>query len=456
MSIFTILKNRGDILGMNARNLHYIRPYNKIRSIKLVDNKLRLKNKLRKGGLPLLQTYAIIKSREELENFNWESLPTSFVLKPNQGFGGEGILLTYGELKRSNPESSRVWVKADRGRITIEDLKNHIANILDGGFSRTNIPDIAFFEERVKILKLFKPLSFRGIPDIRIIVFNKVPVMAMLRIPTRESGGRANLHQGGIGVGIDISSGITTSAILHDRPVDYVPNTRLILSGVKISEWKRILDIAIEAQIISGLGFAGVDIAIDRDKGPVIFEINARPGLSIQLANRAPLKERLERLKNLKVSSKARGIKLAQNLFGGEVEEEIEEISGKQVIGINEQVTLFDTRKEKYQIMGKVDTGAYRTTIEKEVAKKLNLDKSVIKYKKVRAALGYEERPIITLSFILSGTLIDSEVFIADRAQMKYNMIIGRRDLKRFLVDPAKNVFASEKDILQFRDLGIL
>lgn len=460
--MFSFLKTRNQILGMNARNLEYIRPYNKLLAIKLVDNKLRLKAKIRKLSLPVPDTYGIVRSPEELEQFNWESLPSSFVLKPNLGFGGEGILLTFGEVKRTNLESPRVWIKADKTKVTINDLKNHITNILDGGFSRTNFPDIAFFEERVKILKLFKSLSYQGIPDIRILVFNKVPVMAMIRIPTRESGGRANLHMGGIGVGIDIASGVTTSAIIQNksmtriRYIEYVPNTRLLLSGIKIPEWKKILEIAIEAQIASGLGFAGIDIAIDREKGPMIFEINARPGLAIQSANQAPLKQRLERVKGLQIKSKERALKVAQNLFGGEVEEEIEEISGRQVVGINEQVTVFDEEQNKYQIMAKIDTGADRTAIDKEIADKLGISDRVITYKKVRAALGDEERPIVPLTFILSGILINTEIFITDRKEMKYNMIIGRKDLQKFLVDPTKNVFAKEEEVVQFRKLGIL
>jgi len=35
-----------------------------------------------------------------------------------------------------------------------------------------------------------------GLPDIRIICFNMVPVIAMLRIPTELSDGKANLHSG--------------------------------------------------------------------------------------------------------------------------------------------------------------------------------------------------------------------------------------------------------------------
>ena len=96
--------------------------------------------------------------------------------------------------------------------------------------------------------------------------------------------------------------------------------------------------------------------------------------------------------------------------------------------------------------MAKVDTGAYRTTICSVLAKKLNINQ-VIGQKKVRGALGLEERPIINLAFVLDKRLVTTEAFIADRTEMKYDIIVGRKDLKRFLVDPAKNVFMRRKKL---------
>jgi alpha-L-glutamate ligase-like protein len=434
--MFDFLEKSRYVLGMNARILTYMRPSNSLRAIRIADNKLLAKKILRKNGLPVLQTYAIIKGIQELKNFNWSILPSSFTLKPNRGLGGEGILIVYGR-KKKYPYP---WVKADRKIVEIKDLQNHILNILEGTYSLTSLPDIAFFEERIKLLKLFKPYAYRGIPDIRIIVYNSVPVMAELRLPTKESGGKANLHLGGVGVGIDMGTGVTTTAIQHDRLIEYIPGTKLPLRGIQIPEWKEILRLAIYAQQVSRIGFLGIDIAIDREKGPVILELNTRPGLSIQIANLSPLNERLKRIKGLKVKTITKGVKIAQDLFGGEVEEELEEISGRKVIGINEPIEILDKERNKHSTMAKIDTGAYRTTICFSLAKELGIDE-VIGYKKVRGALGAEERPIINLSFYLDKRLVTSEAFMADRSEMKYDIIVGRRDLKRFLVDPAKNVF---------------
>ncbi len=434
--MFEFLEKSRHVLGMNARILSYMRPSNSLRAIRIADNKLLAKKILKRNGLPVLQNYAIIKELQELREFDWNSLPNSFTLKPNRGLGGEGILIVYARRKRyPNP-----WIKADKKIITANDLETHILNILEGTYSMTSVPDIAFFEERIRLLKLFKPYSYRGIPDIRIIVYNSVPIMGELRLPTKESGGKANLHLGGIGVGIDMGTGVTTTAIQKDRVIEYIPNTRIPLRGIQIPGWEEILRLAIYAQQITKIGFLGIDIAIDREKGPVILELNTRPGLSVQIANLSPLDERLKRVKGLKVKTITKGIKLAQDLFGGEVEEELEEISGRKVVGINELIEILDSDKNKHPIMAKVDTGAYRTTICSNLAKDLGIDQ-MIGSKKVRGALGMEERPIVNFSFYMDKRLVMTEAFIADRSEMKYDIIVGRRDLKRFLVDPAKNVF---------------
>ncbi|MFH1611893.1 MAG: sugar-transfer associated ATP-grasp domain-containing protein [bacterium] len=433
-------KKSRHVLGINARNLTYIRPSSTLKAIRVADDKLLAKKVLRKAGLPVLKTYTKIEKIQDLKNIEWAELPATFALKPNRALGGEGILVVYGRKKKF----PYPWVKADRKEIKIKDIENHILNILEGNFSPTSLPDTAFFEERIKLLKLFKSYSHRGIPDIRIMVYNSVPIMAEMRFPTKESDGKANLHLGGIGVGIDISTGITTTAIQYDRLIEYVPGTRLMLRGIQIPEWKEVLKLSIQAQQVTGIGFLGIDIAIDRDKGPVILELNAHPGLSIQIANADAMKRRLERVRGLEVKTTIKGVKLAQNLFGGEIEEELEEISGKKVIGINEPINIIDYHDNKYGTVAKVDTGAYRTAICKSLAEKLGLDKT-IRYKKVKSALGVERRPIIDLSFVLDKRLVNTEAFMADRKDLKYDIIVGRKDLKRYLVDPSKNVFMRSK-----------
>jgi len=327
--MFESIRASKNILGMNARNLTYIRPHNLKKAKRLADDKIRSKRMLKKAGVPVPRLIAQISSRHTLENFDWGILPPSFVIKPNKGLGGEGIIVIYGRKKGTKD----IWIKSNGKTVTVEELKTHIGHILDGEYSLSNTPDIAFFEERLKLSKTFRPYAYKGIPDIRIIIYNKVPVMAMLRLPTKESGGKANLQQGGVGVGIDMAQGTTTTAVQgKSKIIEYVPGTRLLLSGLKIPYWDEMLILAIKAQEASGLGFLGADVAIDRDNGPVFLELNARPGLSIQVANMAGLKRRLERVEGLKIKSAIRGAAVGKSLFGGEIEEEVESTSGKSVI----------------------------------------------------------------------------------------------------------------------------
>lgn len=468
MNILQFLINGNKVLGMNSRNLQYVRPYNKKRARRLADEKLYSKRVLHKNGIAVPALLGRIRNYEELENFNWNSLPGGFALKPNRGFGGEGILVVFAR-KKNRPDA---WIKADGSMVTIEDLKAHIRNILDGSFSLANTPDVAFFEERLKLLKLFKPYSFKGIPDIRVIVFNRVPVMAMLRLPTRASSGKANLQQGAIGVGIDLATGITTSAIYgKGHPIEYIPDTSIPLSGIKIPHWKEILRLSVKAQEISGLGFLGADIAIDRDAGPVIIELNARPGLSIQLANSTGLKERLERVSGIKIKSIDRGIRVGMDLFGGEIEEEIEEITGKKVIHSIEKVTFLGPNGNDIEVEAKVDTGAYSTAIDTKLAHQLGFtamlsefDALVQKYAPkelyhlpqekrdsifshipyladtvpVKSSHGYSFRPMVKINFILGDRLLETKVSIIDRSTLEYPALIGRRNLGKFLIDVSK------------------
>lgn len=468
--MLNFFRNGNKILGMNSRNLEYVRPCNLKGARKIADNKIFSKKFLSKGEIPVPKLIAKISSIEELENFDWNKLPESFVLKPNKGFGGEGILIVYGRKKNRND----AWVKADGSIVSIDDIKNHIHNIIDGAFSLSNVSDIAFFEERLQLLKLFKPYTFKGVPDIRVIVYNKVPVMAMLRLPTKESQGKANLHQGAIGVGIDLATGITTTSVHNNRIVDYVPGTRMLLSGIRIPYWNDILKLAVKSQEISGLGYLGADVAIDKERGPVFLELNARPGLSIQIANLDGLKRRLERVKDLKIKTIEKGVRVGMDLFGGEVEEEVEDISGKKVIGTKEKVKIIGKNGKEFEMEAKIDTGATSTSIDVELAKKIGFEDLInffnaiekptdfsreegvkideeftkkyvgkhpdlVGISTVYSSHGSSIRPKIRINFVLDGISIVALVNIIDRSELDNSMIIGKKNLGKFLIDVNKN-----------------
>lgn len=421
-----------NIIGINSRNLKYLRTSKEIRQI--LDSKLSTKEILEKEGVQVPPTIAEISSRREALDFNWDNLPSSFVVKPNRGLGGEGMKVVYGRKKKA---TTPTWVKANKELVTKDELLDHILNILEGNFSLFSMPDVAFFEERVKIAKELKPYAAKGIPDIRIVVYQKVPVMAMLRLPTPESSQKANLHAGGIGVGIDMATGLTTSAISKGRLIDYYPGTRYLLRGIKIPYFKDILTLAVKSQEVVDTPFLGVDIVLDKEKGPMVLELNTRPGLAIQFANLAPLGGRLERVKGLKIGSKKKGVRIGRDLFGEREEESGEEILEKKVLGIIEKVQLIGASGEEKEVSAKIDTGAWRTTISFDLADKLGIESSK-QEKVVKSGLGSEKRVITPLSFKLRRERIDTEVFVSDRSNLKYQMIVGRRDLKSFIIDPSK------------------
>jgi alpha-L-glutamate ligase-like protein len=258
-----------------------------------VDDKLRTKELAREAGMAVPELYGAIEAPYQVR-----LLPSSirsrdeFVVKPSGGSEGLGILVISGRTKDR-------YRRADGVLVTEEDVKHHVLNILSGMYSLAGQPDKALIEYRVKFDPVFKAISYLGVPDVRIIVFLGVPVMAMVRLPTRLSGGRANLHQGAIGAGIDMETGATLTAVWRTEVVEDHPDTGNRVSDVKIPHWPALLKLSARCFDLTGLGYLGVDIVLDREKGPMILELNARPGLAIQIANRSGLEPRLQSVEQL-------------------------------------------------------------------------------------------------------------------------------------------------------------
>jgi hypothetical protein len=316
-----------------------------------------------------------------------------------------------------------------------KQLESHIMDIFEGVYSLQALPDTAYIEERITPHHFFKRLTEVGLPDIRVIVCNCVPVMAMIRIPTEESKGKANIHMGAIAAGIDLRTGITKHAIYKGKSTLFFPNTKNKIRGIKIPEWDKILQIATKTQLISKLGYAGVDIVIDEHIGPMVLEINARPGLSIQNANLASLRSRLERIENLNTTSVERVIEVAKSLFAEKFAENI--AVAPQVLHVIEPITVHENGNV-VSVEAKLDTGAYRTSIGEELAHELQipiLDKKI----HITSASGQQDRPAVRVHFTLAGKRISTIATIAKRAHLQYPVIIGRRDLKGFLVNPSRS-----------------
>lgn len=425
------------ILGLNSRSALYTFRYNSKEGKRIARSKIQTARVLRKADIPLPKLFAKFKTPTDIFNFNWNDLPDAFALKPSKGLGGEGIIVVK---KRSNTSTSTesVWLTTQKKRIGIEDLKLHTLDILEGAYSIGNAPDVAFVQEYVGRHKTFRKYAYRGTPDIRIIVFNKVPVMAMLRLPTKESGGRANLHQGAVGVGIDIATGITTKAVHYASLVQYKPGTVRKLNGIKIPFWDDILKIAVRCQEVSHLGYLGVDIVLHPEKGPMVLEINSQPGLQIQLANMAGLRRRLDRVDEMEVRDAEHGVKIAQALFGERFSSKVKPKEGNKTISVWEEIKIYTPRHVKEKILAKIDTGAWRTSIDKDLASKLGLltPENILWTRKVRTAVGREERYVINITYMLAGKKIASSASVSTRKHLRTSIIIGRKDLVGFLVSP--------------------
>lgn len=403
------------ILGINARNLLYIRPYNKKKAVRLADDKLKTKHFLSARGISVPKLYGVIRSREDLEKFDFNTLPNSFVLKPNFGFGGEGIIPIVNR-------KDRYFIKPSGEKLTKLDLIDHINDILDGRFSNTNFADIAFFEQRIISDDVIGKYAYGGLPDVRVVVHNLIPVMTMLRLPTKESDGKANLHQGAIGIGIDIATGKTTHIMKGAKIVEEIPGAGGVEKLV-VPHWDEILLIASKTQLITNLGYMAVDIAIDKQSGPVLLEINARAGLGVQLANLSPLRKRLERIEGLKVSTPEKGVRIAKDMFGNKIEKEIQHISGKNVIGSEENVDIIMPDGTQ-RVLARVNTGKEDTALDIDFAKEIGLK--------------IEGQKTVKLKYVLKDRRIQTAAILKKLIHKGYQMVIGRRDLADFLVNPTE------------------
>ncbi len=298
------LKKAG-ILSMNQRNADLVLKYNSRKLYPIVDDKLKTKQLAIAAGIAVPELYAVINTEHQLREIGTILAPyEEFVLKPAHGSGGDGIVVVTGKLKNR-------FRKANGSLLSEDDLAYHLSCTLSGAYSLGGHPDTVLVERRVQIDPIFEAISYEGVPDIRVITLFGYPVMSMVRLPTRSSDGKANLHQGAIGAGIDLSTGKTLGGVWRNETIDHHPDTLNSIVGLDVPYWDKILHLAAQAYELSGLGYIGVDIVLDKTLGPLILELNARPGLSIQIANREGLVERCKKVeaqveKNPKVSAHER------------------------------------------------------------------------------------------------------------------------------------------------------
>ncbi|KTD24185.1 MULTISPECIES: alpha-L-glutamate ligase-like protein [Legionella] len=279
LQLYRRLRERG-ILSINQRNSDYVLRYNNRKRYPLVDDKLQTKRLAIQAGIAVPKLYEIIESEHQIKNIEQILEPyKDFVVKPAHGAGGDGIIVitdkVFGRYRQINGKL-----------VTVNEMNYHLSCLLSGAYSLGGHADYAIIEHRVVVDPVFQEVSYEGIPDIRVITLLGYPAMAMVRLPTRLSGGKANLHQGAIGVGINLATGKTLGGVFHNDAIDFHPDTMAPIVDIAVPYWDKILEIAASCYELTGLGYLGVDIVLDKDHGPLMLELNARPGLNIQIANR--------------------------------------------------------------------------------------------------------------------------------------------------------------------------
>jgi alpha-L-glutamate ligase-like protein len=278
------------LLGINERNLHWVFAHNKRKFFPLVDDKITTKRILTDAGLPVPETLEIVDSfldvDERLERLSGFK---ECVVKPSKGRAGGGILL----LRNTG---GRTWKTPSGRTVGEDDLVAHFGEVLFGVYSFGSNDDRVLIEELLVPDPLFLDFHPVGVADIRVILFRSQPVMAMARIPTRDSDGKANLHQGAVGVGLDLSSGAMLRGTWKSQLIAHHPDSGKDFRRVQVPHWNDVISVSIEAARNVELNYLGVDIVLEEKRGPLILELNARPGLAIQLANETMLKPGLETL----------------------------------------------------------------------------------------------------------------------------------------------------------------
>lgn len=299
------------ILGMNLRNSEFIFKHNPIHLYALVDNKIQTKLALQEKAIPTPKMYFYLDTYFELkESLSRLRKLEKFVLKPANGFGGEGVLLIQ-ELQNHN------FITPGGRAFSNSDLLSHMQDIFSGIYSLNQAPDQLLCEEKLESHPLMAELTHKGIPDLRIVLFQGVPILSMLRLSTFKSQGRANLHQGGIGVGIDLETGKTKHAIYAKKYIQQHPDNGANLLNFEIPQFQETLLLASRCYDAAPLGYMGADIVFDEHKGPLVLELNVRPGLMIQMANRLGIRPLLAEINQtpLHQLSHTEKVALGQSLY---------------------------------------------------------------------------------------------------------------------------------------------
>ncbi len=330
------------ILWNNARNLLYIKKFNDKKSIRLANNKIKTKSFLSARWIPFAKTYATIKDRKELFDIDFSNLPNKeFVIKPNKWSKGKWIYITKYLWTVERNEKWEVRNIFDKAKIYVNKIADKIQNLpnlphyyeiwwkmvddntfrryildnLDGKNSMTIWWDKVIVEEKIRAGEWFDKFCKHWLADIRVIVFNLVPVSAMVRMPTHKSEGKANLAKWWIWLGIEIWTWEIKTMFENQKIYKwkFKPEFKE-LKNQRLPYWDDILFLSSKIQYFVNLWYLALDWVIT-DDGPKLLEINARAGLEVQNISGIKLKNILNKISDLKISDPEKWIEIAKSLF---------------------------------------------------------------------------------------------------------------------------------------------
>lgn len=405
------------ILWQNARNLNYIKEFNDSTSRKLADSKLKTKDFLSKKWVSVSETLLVLSNHKELDNFDISILEAPFVIKPNSWYWWKWIYVI-DEITSEGNFITNSWVVLKRTFI-----KNHLSNILDWFFSLSWNRDKVIIERKIIINHEIDLLGKYGLPDLRVVVFNMVPVMAMLRVPTENSWWKANLHAWACGVWIDIWSWKLTYITQFSKTVKSVPWIGDI-RWITLPDWDKVLNLAVKVQHVTNIWYLWCDIVLDELQWPILLEVNIRPWLELQLANLSPLEKRLKKVEWVSINSVEKGVRLWKDLFSWDIEEKIKKISWKKILWVREYVS-FDYNEKYFKYIADLRVSQSNNYISKKfLVDILKVSDQVIKawFIKLKISILWEER-------LYKFTI---------KTLYKSNIIIWLNSLWGFLIDPTK------------------